>query len=94
MWSKSALIIAVDWGGVVVILRLSVIDHNIPTLLSKHVFRSLGAVIDMNENVLRLKYFDGAVEPLYDLRSGHLGISFLKPSQGVPAVSEEALKSA
>ena len=70
IWSKLALIIAVDWGGVVVILRLSVIDHNIPTLLSKHVFRSLGAVIDMNDNVLRLKCFDGAVEPLYDLRSG------------------------
>ena len=34
IWSTSALIIAVDWGGVVVILRLSVIDHNIPTLLS------------------------------------------------------------
>ena len=66
IWSMSALIIAVDWGGVVVILRLSVIDHNIPTLLSKHVFRSLGAVIDMHDNVLRLKCFDGDVEQLYD----------------------------
>ena len=46
----------------------------------------------MSDNVLRLKCFDGAVEPLYDLRSGHLGIGFLKPSQGVPAVSDEALK--
>ena len=66
IWSKEALIIAANWGGVVVILRLSVIDHSIPTLLSKHVFRRLGAIIDFSKNVLRLRDFDGAVEPLHD----------------------------
>ena len=76
IWSKQALIIAANWGGVVVILRLSVIDHSIPTLLSKHVFRRLGAIIDLSENVLRLIGFYEAVEPLHDLRTTHNAIFF------------------
>ena len=76
IWSEEALIIAANWGGVVVILRLSVIDHSIPTLLSKHVFRRLGAIIDLNDYVLRLKGSDEAVEPLHDLKTGHIAINF------------------
>ena len=82
IWSNQALVIAANWGGVVVILRLSVIDHSIPTLLSKHVFRRLGAIIDLSDNVLRLKGFDEAVEPLHDLRTGHIAINLKKNKRG------------
>ena len=54
-------------------------------------FRRLGAIIDLNDNVLRLKGFDEAVEPLHDLRTGHIAINFLKPKEVTPIVSNEAL---
>ena len=57
VWSERALVLAVVWARVVVILRISIIDQSVPTLISKFVFKKLGARIDLDENRIEFKRF-------------------------------------
>ena len=61
-----------------VILRISIIDQSVPVLLSKHVFKRLGAKIDLEDNAIEFRRFPGKTEPIHDLRSGHVAIQLLK----------------
>jgi hypothetical protein len=47
IWSSEALIIAVVWGGIVVVLKFSIVAPAVPFLVSKFVFKRIGALIDL-----------------------------------------------
>ena len=63
VWSEQALVLAVVWARVVVILRISIINQSVPTLLSKFVFKRLGARIDLDDNSIEFKRFPGRQNP-------------------------------
>ena len=91
VWSEFALIIPVLWSGVWVLLRVSVIAHKIPMLLSKYVFKRLGGVIDLDDNQVTFKRFPEKLEPLRDLPSGHTAIKIIKPEiTSVPDLDKAA----
>ena len=91
IWSSYALILPVVWAGTTVVLRISIIDKNVPFLLSKHVFKRLGASIDLEDNVVSFKRFPGKKQELHDLRSGHVAIALVDPEAKPPIVTEEVL---
>ena len=62
IWSTRALVFAVTWGDHSVVLRVSVIDPDVPFLLSKGVFKRLGAQIDLESNECVFKKLNGGVE--------------------------------
>ena len=64
------MVLVVVWAQVAIVLRISTIDQAVPTLLSKYVFKRLGARIDLDDNSIEFKRFPGVVESLYDLKSG------------------------
>ena len=76
--STQALVFAVVWSGVVVVLRVFIIDKAVPFLSSKHVFKRLGAIIDIDTKIIQFKRFPQKQEPLYDIESGHVAIELVK----------------
>ena len=86
--SKFALLLPVKWAGVTVLIRISVIAQRIPILLSKYLFKKLGAVLDLDENKCNFKRIGNQIEQLHDLPSGHTAIELLKlPKETAPKVS-------
>ena len=55
IWSQKALIVVVRWGQQVILIRFSIVKQHVPFLVSKYVCRRLGAVVDLDANVLMLK---------------------------------------
>ena len=91
IWSTKALVFAVTWGGHTVILRVSVVDPDVPFLLSKGVFKRLGAQIDLEVNECVFRRLNRGVEMLHDLTSGHVGIELVKPGGTKPVASKTAI---
>ena len=50
IWSKEALLIAVVWGQVTIVIRFSIVPPTVPFLVSKFVFKRLGSVLDLDTN--------------------------------------------
>ena len=90
IWSEKALVLAMLWGGQVVVLRISIVPPEVPCLISKPVFKRLGAILDLDSNVMTLKRIGNVIEPLYDLVTGHVGVEIVKPNVDPPKVSQEA----
>ena len=91
IWSEMALIIAVIWGGVTVVIKFSIVPPLVPFLISKYVFKRLRANIDLDVNELTLKGFpQPCIEPLYDLVSGHVAVEITKKDCQPPALDAEA----
>ena len=80
------------WGGQTVVLRISIVEPDVPFLLSKFVFKCLGARIDLDSNTIEFNKLNGALETLHDLSSGHVAIELVKPNVGAPKVSDNTLK--
>ena len=76
------------------ILRISIIDQSVPFLVSKFVFKRLGAKIGLDDNDIEFKRFPEKHEPIYDLKSGHVAIQLLKGDDRAPEVPQEALTNA
>ena len=74
MWSEWALVFAVVWAEHVVVLRVSVVSPDVPFLLSKSVFKRLGAQIALGARVCLFRQLDEKSEALHDLPTGHVGI--------------------
>jgi hypothetical protein len=91
IWSKRALVVTVNWGGQVVVLRFSLVEQDVPFLISKYVFKRLGGVLDLDANTLTLKKLGGATEPLHDLVTGHVGLELVKEGQGPAVASQETV---
>ena len=83
------------WGKVAVVIRLSIVPPEVPFLISKFVFKRLGVILDLDDNELVLKRFGTdqarAVEPLYDLMSGHVAVELVPEGKAPPQISEETL---
>ena len=73
----------------------SIVPPTIPFLVSKFVIKRLGGVLDLDANEFVLKKAKvadvAAVEPLYDLVSGHVGVELTKVGIEPPVVSREAM---
>ena len=92
IWSTEALVVPVIWAQQTVLLRFSIVQANVPFLVSKFVFKKLGGVIDLESNELRLKRVGTGIETLYDLQSGHVAVELVKPGIRPPTVTEEAME--
>ena len=92
--SKFAMIFPVRWANVIVVVRISVISQRIPILLSKYLFKKLGAVLDLADNEVTFKPFKGKKENLHDLDSGHVAIELIKSGEPPPKVHETLGSSA
>jgi len=58
-----------------VAVKISVIDRDLPSLLSKPVIRGLRGVVDTDSMILFLRTFgDSVYIPMFDVPSGHLGV--------------------
>ena len=68
----------------------------VPFLISKFVFKRIGSVLDLDSNELVLKHLGGAtgraVEPLYDLMSGHVGVELIREGSTLPQVSQDSFE--
>jgi len=60
MWSEQAVVVPVCWAKQIVVLRISIVDHEVPFLISKYVFKSLGALIDLDANEVTFKKFQSS----------------------------------
>ena len=75
---------------------------NCPTsssiLFSRFVFKRFGSVLDLHSNELVLKHLGRAtgraVEPLYDLMSGHVGVELIHEGHSPPQVSQDTFELA
>ncbi len=92
LWSQKALIIPVLWGGLVIIIRFSIVAPGVPFLVSKFVFKRLGGVLDLDSNELILKRLNKVTEPLYDLVTGHVGLEIVKQGVEPPTAKAEAME--
>ena len=95
IWSSQALVLAVVWGRISIVIRFSIVPPEVPFLISKCVFKRLGVVLDLDDNQLVLKRFCTdtvrEVEPLYDLMSGHVAVELVPEGKEPPKISEETL---
>jgi len=91
IWSRQALIIAVCWGNVTVVLRFSIVPQEVPFLISKFVFKRLGCTIDLDDNELTMKRLNHSVEPIYDLTTGHVGVELVKVGANPPEVQQSTM---
>ena len=91
IWSQQALVLAVLWGGMTVVLRFSIVPPKAPFLVSKFVFKRLGGVLDLDANELILKRLNSVVEPIYDLVTGHVGVELVKHGVNPPVVKPSSM---
>ena len=95
IWSSQALLLSVVSGKVAIVIRFSIVPPEVPFLISKFVFKRLGVILDLDDNELVLKRFGidqaRAVEPLYDLMSGHVVVELVPEGKAPPQISEETL---
>ena len=73
IWSQEALLVGVLWAAQVFVLRVSIVEAEVPFLISKYVIKRLTGVLDFDSNEMILKKLSQKPEPLYDLESGHVG---------------------
>ena len=92
IWSEKALVPAVLWGQAVVVLRVSIVENDVPCLISKFVLKQLGAVIDLESNHVVFKKVTQKQEALHDLETGHVAIELIKSGQQPPEVGSEAIQ--
>ena len=57
VYSEYALLFPVLWGGITVIIRISVVPRDVPLLISKPVLKRLGGVIDLERTGLSSEGF-------------------------------------
>ena len=95
IWSSQALILALVWGRISIVIRFSIVPPEVPFLISKYVFKRIGALLDLDDNQLVLKRFctntSEGIEPLYDLMSGHIAVELVPQGQQPPKISEDTL---
>ncbi len=60
IWSTYALLIPVLWGKWTLVWRVSIVPKAVPYVVSRPVLTVLGRAVDLEDNLLRLKKFDGA----------------------------------
>ena len=89
--SQRAVIVAVVWGQCNLLIRFSIVKHDVPFLISKHVCLRLGAVVDFHDNVLILKRVGHVKEALHDLDTGHVGVELVKRDCFPPHVDKQSL---
>ena len=66
IWSKQALVVVVVWAKVVLIMRISIVEFDpVPFLISKFALKRIGANIDLDEDQLSFKRFQGS-EPHFE----------------------------
>ncbi|MDP7646549.1 MAG: hypothetical protein QGH82_00500, partial [Candidatus Woesearchaeota archaeon] len=92
IWSEKALIVAVVWGDIVVVIRFSIVPPQVPFLVSKYVFKRLAVRLDLDDNELQFKRFNNQSEPLYDLPSGHVAIELVKANIQPPEVDPATME--
>ena len=63
-------------GGYTIVLRISIIDKDIPCLISRPVLKRLGCLIDMDDDNMIVKRLGNAQVPLHPVPSGHVAIDF------------------
>ena len=63
IWSEKALVLAVLWGQAVVVLRVSIVENDVPCLISKFVLKQFGAVVDLESNHVVFKKVTQKPEP-------------------------------
>ena len=83
--------VTVEWGKEVLVLRFSIVEQDVPFLVSKYVMKRIGGVLDLDENLLTLKRLGGAKEQIYDLITGHVGLELAKEGGKPPMASQETL---
>ena len=82
IWSFAAMIMVVQWGGQVMAIRFSIIEGDVPFLVSKSVLKQMGSSIDLVDAEVTFKRLGKAVEPLIELRTGHIGLPLGRDSNG------------
>lgn len=75
-----------------VVVRISVVEKDIPGLLSKYIFKTLGANIDIENNQAKFSRLGQVKEPLFELEGGHIASQLLKEGRYTPHKAEEAFK--
>ena len=79
-------------------IRFSIVPPAVPFLISKLVFKRFGSVLDLDSNEFVLKHLGRAtgraVEPLYDLMSGHVGVELIREGHSPPQVSQDIFELA
>ena len=92
IWSTSAILVVTKWGNQTVVVRFSIVDKEVPFLISKFVMKRLGSVIDMDENYILFKRLQCSKEAIHDLPSGHVGPELVREGVEPPASYQTALQ--
>ena len=92
IWSEEAILVVTKWGGQVVVVRFSIVEKDVPFLISKFVMKRLGSLVDMEENRLVFRRLKDATEPIHDLPSGHVGPELVKEDEEPPCVKDQTMQ--
>jgi hypothetical protein len=79
--SKYALVLPVLWCNKQYVIRISIVEEEVPCLLSKRVLEAVGAVIDMGKHRITVGSAQESM-PLRALASGHVAMKLLHPKEG------------
>ena len=88
--SRCALLVPCSLGGVTLVLRVSIVERDVPCLLSRRALKSLGAIINFDDGNMVLKRVGSDEIDLIDVPSGHVAIDLLPSDVTLGQVSEEA----
>eukprot|EP00971_Amphidinium_carterae_P172949 3428437-Amphidinium_carterae.1 len=83
IFSTRAVLVPMEWrvhrNTYGFLLRVSVVDGNVPCLISRRALKAVGAVLDMEHSRARFQQVTGCKHdiPLVDLPSGHCALSFM-----------------
>ena len=80
-------------------IGFSIVPPEVPFLISKFVFKRLGAVLDSDSNEFFLpqafqQWPKSSVEMSYDLMSGRVAVEFVPKGRSPPVMSEEIIELA
>ena len=90
IYSKYALLLPVVWGQHTVVVRISIVDKDVPRLLSRPAMGSLSMVLDLGRNVVTIGALQDTEVPLMSISTGHVAVSVLGSEEKRPRPTPEA----
>lgn len=76
VWSEEAFLLAVLWCDRPLILRVSVVDNDVPCSISRRALQWLGAVIDLGKIEMRSSQLSGQ-KKVHEMTMGHVVVQLM-----------------
>ena len=92
MYSKCALLLPVIWGPCTAIVRISIVEKDVPCLLSRPAMGLLSMVLDMANNSVTIGAMEDTVVSLRPIETGHVAIPVFGTESHRPQPTDTAFQ--